>query len=242
MLVKLISIFLLYVPYVGRMDKVRKYMALWMISAAGFRKPVFHDLRKHKHDSSIIAFQHNSYIDGYILMSVLGSISFMVHAKYTTLPLIKPFIESFGFVVMDPTKKGNSSQITEFIKSNPEKLLGIAPAGGKAPFDNKIGEFSSGAFVPMQPVTPALIRYKNEKGSWFKPDGSYKNEMEYVKSILDFSRHEVEVTLLEEVTAADCKTPREFADKVARIMREYDAAVPAFSAYATIGYGSAGCD
>lgn len=217
--------------------KTLKFGAKLLLANMGYRKIIVNDLRKFKHDASIVVFQHNSFFDGHILMSVFGgSLSLMIQSDYSEIPFMRVLFKNLGFIVkpVDKEKTGITGRVVEFVNENrgtAPRLLGIAPASWKAPLDNKIGEFSTGAFVPMKPVIPVLIRFGTTVGTWFtgRDNDEHKTLAAFLWERLTCSRIDAEVTLLEEIAPEPNMTPREFADKTCRAMKDYDATVPAFS-------------
>ena len=227
-LVNIYTGLLTYIPYALKVEEIHNACIQMIIKSAGYNLTV-HDFRKYKYDAPIMVFQHNSYADGHILTAAVGRISFMINSDYRKLPVLSRIFEHFDYIYMNSKKKGNSEQIVEFLKNNPDKLLGIAPASSRASWDDRIGKFSTGAFVPMKPVTPVLIRYRNHQGTWFNRYGRGLGLKEFLIEIFGRKTRDVEVTILEEIPPSDCSTPREFADKVNKIMRDYDKKFPAFN-------------
>lgn len=189
----------------------------------GFYKTKVTDLRKFKHDAKILLFQHNSFYDLFALGCYFGehNITGILDADILEIPIINKIIESFDLIVVKKSEKNNSQKIIDYVNNpNKSKYLGIAPAGPYANIDDPIGSFKTGAFVPMKPVTPILIRYKNNKGTWFPFKNGPRDIIKWVYDILRFRKfYECELIILEEITAEGCSTPREYANKVEKYMK-----------------------
>lgn len=204
-----------------------RYIALYLLAKInnyllGFNKTIVKDYRKFKHDAEILVFQHNSYYDLYALTQFFGAknMTGIFDSTMLEVPIINVILKNLGVIVIDKKQKNNSQKLIDYINnSNNKKYIAIAPAGGKGSIEDKIGSFKTGAFIPMKPVTPVLIRYKDDKGTWFIKYG--------VKDcFLDFFRlrwfYTCEMIILEEITADGCRTPREYADKVEIYMKSYN--------------------
>ena len=185
----------------------------------GFHKPIIKDYRTYKHDSKIIVFQHNSYYDLFALGAFFKehNITGIIYDDFLKIPIIGTIFKKFNLIFINKSDKNNSQKIIDYI-DNPKntKYIGIAPAGDKGTVEDPIGSFKTGAFTPMKPVTPVLIRYKDNKGTWFN-----KNIKSWSFDIFRFRKfYQYELIILEEITAEGCKTPREFADKVEKYMKD----------------------
>lgn len=184
----------------------------------GMNKLIVRDYRKFKHDSKILVFQHTSYLDGQILIYLFKNIKFLLKSRYTSFKHLETLAKNLGFILTKP--KSTTDDIVKYVESEKDDYLGIAAMAGTTTYKDRIGTFSTGAFVAMQPVTPVLIRYSDDGVTWYNQD---KEDYEIVDSlyhIASLSKWDAEVIILEEVTAEGCSTPREFADKVRNIMAE----------------------
>ena len=188
----------------------------------GFHKTIVKDYRKFKHDSKIIVFQHNSYYDFYALAQHFKShsINCIVEKGMLNIPIMKTLFKNFECIIIDKKEKNNSEKVIEYI-NDPKKTryIAIAPAGDKATREDRIGTFKTSAFVSMKPVTPVLIRYKDDKGSWFV----IENIKDWFINIFRMRKfYTCELIILEEITAEGCSTPREYANKVEKYMKSYN--------------------
>ena len=186
----------------------------------GFNKTIVRDYRKFKHDSKILLFQHNSYYDFYALVQYLKTqnLTCIIDSKLLKVPIMGTILKNFKCIVINKKQKNNSQKIIDYI-NNPQKnkYIAIAPSAGKGTLEDPIGSFKTSAFIPMKPVTPVLIRYKDNKTCWFESD----NIKRWFLDIFRFRRfYTCELIILEEITAEGCKTPREFADKVEKYMKD----------------------
>jgi 1-acyl-sn-glycerol-3-phosphate acyltransferase len=194
----------------------------------GLAKPIIRDLRKYKHDCNILVYNHNSYTDNFILTAVFGiaNVTFLIHSKVADIPFVKQYVNNYQVIVVDPVKKDTTQKIINYANDITKvKYLAMAPAASHAQYDDKIGKFASGAFVPMKPVLPVIIKYKDDKGTWFNEDKTHMKDFKewFIKMFqLQFriSLYQTEVTIMEEVTPDGCQTPKEYAAKVEQIMRK----------------------
>ena len=127
-------------------------------------------------------------------------------------------IKNFECIIIDKKQKNNSQKVIDYINDpKTSKYIAIAPAAGKATLEDPIGTFKTSAFIAMKPVTPVLIRYKDNKSCWFEDDDRIK----WFKDIFRMRKfYTCELIILEEITAEGCSTPREYADKVEKYMKD----------------------
>lgn len=208
-----------FIPYLNKiyillLCKINHYIF-------GFNKTIVRDYRKFKHDSKIIVFQHNSYYDFYALAQLFyPNITGVLDSNMLKVPLMKSPIKNNDVIIINKKERNNTQKILKYI-NNPRKnkYIAISPSGANVNYSDKIGTFKTGAFIYMKPVTPILIRYKDDKGTWF-PN---KKEIFVKEWFLDIFRlrkfYTCEFIILEEITAEGCKTPREYADKVEKYMK-----------------------
>ena len=213
----IITLLFSFIPYIN-------YIILHLLARInnyifGFHKTIVKDYRKFKHDTKILIFQHNSYYDLYLLGQHFKpkNITGMIDSNMLKIPIMKNLFKTFEMISVNKADKNNSQKLIDYLNNaNNTKYLGIASAGNKATKEDRIGNFKTGAFVPMKPVTPVLIRYKDDKGSWFFKD----NLKDWFLDIFKMRKfYTCELIILEEITAEGCSTPREYADKVEKYMK-----------------------
>ena len=225
MILFIIGLFIYYIAILFSFIKFIRHIFAQIIYQTnhyffGFYKTKVTDLRKFKHDAKILLFQHNSFYDLFALGCYFGehNITGILDADILEIPIINKIIQRLDLIVVKKSEKNNSQKIIDYVNNpNKTKYLGIAPAGNKATKEDRISNFKTGAFVPMKPVTPVLIRYKDDKGTWFFKD----NIKKWVFDIIRFRKfYTCELIILEEITAEGCSTPREYADKVEKYMKD----------------------
>jgi 1-acyl-sn-glycerol-3-phosphate acyltransferase len=135
---------------------------LWCI---GFKIQNITDKRRNKVDTPIIVYQHSTFADHYILLSIFSIVRFVVFDKHCGNPIVKKFTDNFGCIrVTENVKTGATKKIQEFIDaSDYTHKIAISPEGGRRlDIDEQLSRFSTGAFVPRAPVQPVLISFEYE--------------------------------------------------------------------------------
>ena len=216
----ILTIIILIIQLIGSLVSLyifRQTMYM-LLKLYGMDKLLVRDYRKFKHDSKIIVFQHTSFADAQILIYLFKNVKFLLKSKYTSFKYLAIIAKNLGFIITKP--KNTTEDILKYIESEAQEYLGIAPMGGTTTYTDRIGTFSSGAFVAMQPVTPVLIDYNNDGVTWYQKNKEKYGFMDSLYRIASLDKWDAAVIILEEVTAEGCSTPREFADKVRNIMAE----------------------
>lgn len=216
----ILTIILLIIQLIGTMISwyiVKQTMYL-LLKLYGMDKLIVEDYRKFKHNSKILIFQHTSYADGVILMYIFKNIKFLLKSQYTSFKHLEILAKNLGFILTK--SKNTTDDILKYLESEKQDYLAIAAMAGTTTYKDRIGTFSTGAFVAMQPVTPVLIHYSNDDVTWFDEIKEDFGIVESLYRIAGLKKWDTEVIILEEVTAEGCSTPREFADKVRNIMAE----------------------
>jgi len=221
-----------FVPFITHNDSIIRLIYIIFNYLCGYNKPIVRDYRKFKHDDPIVLFQHTNLIDPVLLIPVLGKLSVIVNISYLSgLPrkMLHRLMSSHNTIFIEKDKKNNLKIITDFIAANPKAVIAIAPSGGHSKYENRIGDsFSTGAFALGKAVSPVLIRYSDDKATWYKNETEFRGTFEWLFQCFMRKHADVEVLLMEEIAplANGKETPKEYAERVRLAMIEFDKAHP----------------
>ena len=212
--------------------KMLKYSLKIILFCIGFNTPVIIDKRTHKiEEPPIIVYQHHTLADHYFLLSIFDSIKFVLADDHISKPIVKQYISNFGYIpVSDKVKTGVTQKIINYIESKDyTNKLAISPEGGKVIKNNVdlLAPFSSGAFVPLAPIQPILIQFNYGNNETDNP--SWNSEyFKTTQNIISWylwrffvTPCDVVITLLEEETASNEVTPKQYAEYVRTKMIHY---------------------
>lgn len=110
----------------------------------------------------LLVFNHPTIWDHLVLTRHLSTkerrMRFITFTQMMVWP-IKTIFTKFGCVMT--TYSGGTTKLIQDIVNNPkEGVIVIAPEGGiTEPIPTKLATFKTGAFVPMAPILPVVIRY-----------------------------------------------------------------------------------
>lgn len=164
----------------------------------------------------LVVFNHPTFYDPFVLYHTL-KIPLRFVAKETHIKSFGSFIDKYRLIHVSE-KGGATKKILAAIPYT--KLFGsiaIAPAGGTGFEEDPtyLPDFKTGAFVPMIPVLPVLVRYSShevwKKGTslpsifWKRLHGSH----------IDYS-----VKILPLITPKKAWSPQDFAKETHRIMQK----------------------
>ena len=197
---------------------------MWCI---GFNKAIVIDKRKFKTPIDkipIVVYQHSTFADHYILLSIFTILRYVVLDKHRGNPVVKRFTDMFGCITVSETvKSGASKKIQEFIDKGDYKYkLAIAPEGGRRLDDDGnsiLAPFSTGAFVPLAPIQPVTIKfdYDTEKDdpTWNSVNLTNNDNVASWYFTRFFAKPcNITVTLMEEAIPSDEMTPKDYSDDV----------------------------
>lgn len=112
----------------------------------------------------IVVFNHPTFYEPLVLYNILN-IPLRFVSKHSNLKGAESILKQYKLIYVNETK-GTIKQILEAIpNSTIFGTVAIAPAGGSG-FEKDptfLPEFKTGAFVPMIPVLPVLIRYSHHE-------------------------------------------------------------------------------
>ena len=141
-----------------------RYFPLWprlILFGFGFYNiPVknHHILQEAKNDRCIAVYNHISMFDGFILTACIHPFSFVINSNQGSLGVLKHVVRKLHYVIVDYTRGGGqTAKITSHVSLPDSNMLAIAPEGTTSN-GAALLRFRSGAFVPLRPVLPVLIR------------------------------------------------------------------------------------
>ena len=131
-----------------------------------------HYLIEAKRDRCIAVYNHMSLFDGFLLCGCVHPFAFVVNSDQGSLGVLKHVARKLHYVLVDYARgAGQTSKITEHAERPGSNLLAIAPEGTTSN-GSALLRFRSGAFVPLRPVLPVLIRSARPSPSRGPPAGT----------------------------------------------------------------------
>jgi hypothetical protein len=208
-------------------DILSPYCILIIMWCIGFNKPTIIDKRTFKTPIDkipIVVYQHSTFADHYILLSIFTILRYVVLDKHRGNPVVKRFTDMFGCITVSETvKSGATKKIQEFIDKGDYKYkLAIAPEGGRRLDDDGnsiLAPFSTGAFVPLAPIQPITIKFnydtEKEDPTWNSINlTNNDNVASWYFSRFFAKPCNITVTLMEEAIPTEGMTPKDYSDDV----------------------------
>lgn len=161
----------------------------------------------------IIVYNHICLFDGLIITLFMPT-AFLTTIENKNHPFTGPFFKLTGSIFITP-KKNTIDQIIDRVNddTNPYPLA-IAPEGtvsaGKA-----LLKFKSGAFIPLKPVQPVLLRYPNKH---LNMSFTKKTALLTTFRILTQFVNYATIEFLQPVSPLPGEGPQEFAERTRSIM------------------------
>ena len=175
------------------------------------------DEREDKTNEKIILYQHNTYIDAFIVSSYFGECRVLITGKYKGVPILSTLIERIGGIWVEKGK--TLDKIIEHVNNYKGKPLTIAPAATTSTIQDPIGTFFSGAFVPMTPVLPVLLSH-SKSAVWFELDGKGIPLFKWITKRLLSPRTTTILKVMDSINPNPVWTPKDFASYTELIMKE----------------------
>ncbi len=174
---------------------------------------------KQKQTNGLVIFSHSTCFDHYFIYNTFQeTLPGIVSKKHAFFPFNKIF-ESFGSILFE--KGSNTAQLLKdrvHSRKQNEPLLCIAPAGGFShPTDqNKLEEYKIGAFLPMSPVLPIIIK-TDPYFSWKIGQSLY----DFVREVLTTNKKNNLYVLkaIDPIYPKEDETPELFKERVKEIMQ-----------------------
>lgn len=175
-------------------------------------------------DNVLLIYNHRNLYDSILLLCLCDNITFLLNkAIPSKLPFFKILYDRMNMIYVE-TDKSNTDSIINYVNNRKkgEKILAIAPDGGKYPENpdvSDISKFKTGAFVGMFPVIPIVIKYNEKNYLDYKID--YPESVLHVmfKGFLN-ETYDVKVKVLDMVYPDENSSIEEYRDKVYNIMNE----------------------
>lgn len=161
----------------------------------------------------ILVYNHICIFDGLIITLFMPT-AFLTTIENKNNPFTGPFFKLTGSIFITP-KKNTIDQIINRVNdaTNPYPLA-IAPEGtvsaGKA-----LLKFKSGAFIPLKPVLPVLLRYPNK---YLNMSFTKKTALLTTFRILTQFVNYATIEFLPPVSPLPGEGPQEFAERTRSIM------------------------
>ncbi len=196
-------------------------IALWSVNFHTKHNPEnkrrFEEFKKKP--NGLAVFTHATCYDHFIVQHTFDEVFSAIALKSTAIFPYNKLMEKKGCILFE---KGSNT--VELIKQkvkdrkSGDMLLGIAPAGGYSNPDdqNKLADFKMGAFLPMTPILPVLI--KTDPYINWKKGQSILNF--FFESFTHPERIFFSVKVLDEISPLSDETPEEYRDRTKMIMEE----------------------
>jgi len=217
----IISILVLIAVLIYDKKNIPKFSKLYFklfYYSIGLNKPIIKDLRKDKTSPKIIIFQHNSYLDPFIVNELFNNLSFVITNRVATNFYISLIAKNSGYFFVE---KGKTSKKIKEIVNYSNKILAIAPDAGNNSRNNLFGEYKTGAFICMKPVTPIIFVYSSpteeSNALWADEDGIISW---FRKKIFCKDYASVKVYILDEIKPKKWHDPKSFAKYTENIMKK----------------------
>ncbi len=160
----------------------------------------------------ILIFTHCTLLDQYIVYKELNDVMKIVVREDTCVFPYNIMAKRIGHIMVNKNSKA-SDKIKDFVneRKSGERMLMIAPSAGYSNNDNqnKLEEFRTGAFLPLTPVLPVVIKYS--------PYINWKNGQSFLNflyEILSAEKKLYSFKVLDEVQPKENETPEEFKERV----------------------------
>ena len=208
----------------------------WMLAAVGVAGGAPHPVAGGQHlrgflegGRGVVVFNHVSVLDGFVLMSAMAAEggrwpAFVARRESLMLWPVVKFMELTGCLLLGREPGGAAQAIADRVRggfAGDRSPLAIAPEG-RTTNGRALVRFRTGAFLALEPVLPALLRYGAAAGggpvdpSWTAGRGPGWT----VPRLMCQAATAVGVEFLPAVAAAAGETPAEFALRVRDAMAQ----------------------
>jgi 1-acyl-sn-glycerol-3-phosphate acyltransferase len=173
----------------------------------------------------LITVNHRSAFDVLLFLSMFKKLSCVIFSEGPDkIPLLSKISKKFKNLCVG--KKNTVQKIIEFTNNRKkgDNILIIAPDECRYPDDItecNIAKFRTGAFVPMVPIVPIIIKYEDTRLDymWENKETLYHA---FFKVFLS-KDYNIKVKVLDKVCPDENSTIEQYRDKVRKIMSdEYD--------------------
>ena len=168
--------------------------------------------------NAVAVYNHISPLDGFVLTSYVHPFSAVVNSVHGSMAIMRPIVEKLRYILVDFNNRGLGqtvklvNHINDNNKKDPEErnILAIAPEGSTT--NGKVMlTFRTGAFVPLAPVLPILIRYPYRYASpaWTRTSIT-KTMYRLLTQFVNFA----EIVLMPVMTPYQGEKPQDYAARV----------------------------
>ena len=109
-------------------------------------------------DRSIAVYNHISFFDGLLISACVHPFAFVINSNQGSLSVMTYVVRKLHYLLVDYARGGGqTAKIAEHAQRPGSNMLAIAPEGTTS---NGVAllRFRTGAFVPLRPVLPIIIR------------------------------------------------------------------------------------
>lgn len=201
------------------LEKMFKYGNLIILLSLGIYPKNIIDMRTNKINTKIIVFQHRTFADCFIINYVFGPIGYVFRNIFKNNLLINSYIHKYGGVdVSSNGNEGKTKLIIEYINNNHTKLA-IAPEDitnfkTRVVNNNELGVFKSGAFIPLVPIQPVVIKFYNKNVIWKNLDNGFEDMIPWMLKQFISPLSCIDIHLLEECNSLPNMTILEYKENV----------------------------
>ncbi len=160
----------------------------------------------------IVIFTHCTLFDQHIIYKELNDVLKIVVREDTCIFPYNLMCKKIGHIMVNKNSKA-SDKIKDFVneRKSGDRMLMIAPSAGYSNNDNQnvLEEFRTGAFLPLTPVLPVVIKYS--------PYINWKNGQSFLNflyEILSAEKKLYSFKILDEVQPKENETPETFKERV----------------------------
>ncbi len=196
-------------------------MCIWSLNLHGDKNPENRKkyLEFKSKPNGILVFHHCTCFDHFILYNELEETFRPIVARKTCFWPFTTFFTKIGGIIFD--KGSNTSEIIkEEVKKRKENepLIGLAPAAGYSNNEdqNKMETFKLGAFYPLTPVLPIIIKfdpYKNWRVGQSLPSF-------FIEVVTNPKKVLYTMKVLDEIRPNEDDTPESFSIRVKKYMED----------------------
>jgi len=113
-----------------------------------------------KKANAIAVYNHVSIIDTLLQIAYIHPFSFAINSYHSKISFIKQYLDKLDCIEIDHKKQNQIGKIIEHVAAH-KNMLAIAPEGTLSN-GHALLKFRTGAFVPMTPIQPIVIKYPHD--------------------------------------------------------------------------------
>ncbi len=203
-------------------QKYNKSIIKYIISLFGFECKVIDQNNFESYSNKNIVYMHHTYIDNYFLMYAFGPGSAIIDTKFKNLPFARNYINNYDCIVVDKTKKNQSTLVADKMNSEYKYPIFIAPEGSKyckSGESQPLGEFYSGSFIALKPVVPVVFKHYDyvTDPTWEDKDSLITWWFRHLSNI-NRKTIKTHMHIMKEMAPLQDETPKDFSLRVRQAM------------------------